>query len=490
MMEDCKTGALYIRVSTDDQTEYSPDSQIKLCMRYAKDHNIEILSEHIYKEDGISGTKADKRPEFQKMIAIAKTKPKPFDIILVYDFSRFARNKAESVIYKNLLRQKLDIDVISITQPLSNGKDRIILESMYEAMDEYYSINLSENSLRGKIEKASRGEHQGNPPYGYNYDKNTKMIIINEERANIVKLVFNEWIKPETTIRQIVLKLNAMNIKTARDCLWTDRNLHILLRNPAYIGYTRFTIGGMKRNWHNPNTKITKGKHEPIIDINTWDKAQEKMKQHDDTWFKYKKPQVKNEHWLRGIVKCSDCGKSLVKIKVYNRTAYFQCAWYTKARCCHNHYVREDILVHSILEEIKQVITGNLNICIVQNNDLQDNNEISILENQLLKSKSKLKRIENAYMDGIDNLDEYKTKKQAILKEIDNLELELNDINIKFKKESQKEQIYKLCETAYTSLSDPNVNDEIKSEISHKLFDSIVYNKEKEELCIKFKEII
>ena len=280
-MENNKRAALYIRVSTDDQTEYSPDSQIKLCRKYALDNNYEIMENHIYKEDGISGTKADKRPQFQKMIASAKSKPKPFDVILVYDFSRFARNKDESVMYKTLLRKKLDIDVISITQPLSSGKESIILESMYEAMDEYYSLNLSENVKRGKIEKASRGEHQGNAPYGYIYNKNTKMIEIDEERADIVRMIFNEWIKPETTIRSIVLKLNSMGIKTVRGCSWADRSIHIILRNPVYIGYTRFTVGGMKRNWHHPDTKIVKGKHEPILEKEIWDKAKEKMDDHD-----------------------------------------------------------------------------------------------------------------------------------------------------------------------------------------------------------------
>ena len=94
------------------------------------------------------------------MIAIAKSKDCPFNVILVYDFSRFARNKNESVMYKTLLRKKLGIDVISITQPLSDRKESVILESMYEAMDEYYSLNLSENVIRGKIEKASRGENK------------------------------------------------------------------------------------------------------------------------------------------------------------------------------------------------------------------------------------------------------------------------------------------------------------------------------------------
>ena len=122
-MNDIKRGALYIRVSTDDQTEYSPDSQIKLCYKYAKEHNIEVLKEHIYQEDGISGTNIEKRTSFKRMIANAKTKPKPFDVILIYSFSRFARNREDSIMYKSLLRKKLGIEVIPITQPLSEGKE-------------------------------------------------------------------------------------------------------------------------------------------------------------------------------------------------------------------------------------------------------------------------------------------------------------------------------------------------------------------------------
>ena len=186
-----KKGALYIRVSTDDQTEYSPDSQIKLCYKYAKEHDIDICPEYIFKEEGISGTKVDKRESFKRMIAIAKTKPKPFDVILVYSFSRFARNREDSIMYKSLLRKKLGIEVISITQPLSEGKESILMEALYEAMDEYYSVDLAEQSIRGKLEKATRGEHQGNTPYGYNYDKNTKQLYINEEQSKIANDLYN-----------------------------------------------------------------------------------------------------------------------------------------------------------------------------------------------------------------------------------------------------------------------------------------------------------
>ena len=61
---------------------------------------------------------------------------------------------------------------------------------MYEAMDEYYVLNLSENVKRGKKEKASRGEHQGATPFGYRYDKNTQMLYPNENTKDSVVFIF------------------------------------------------------------------------------------------------------------------------------------------------------------------------------------------------------------------------------------------------------------------------------------------------------------
>ena len=81
----------YVRVSTHDQEEVSPDSQKKLLREYAKKNDIIILK--IFYELGVSGRKADKRPEFQKMISLCKTDEHPVDLILVWKFSRFAINQ-------------------------------------------------------------------------------------------------------------------------------------------------------------------------------------------------------------------------------------------------------------------------------------------------------------------------------------------------------------------------------------------------------------
>lgn len=156
-----KTGACYIRVSTDDQTEFSPEAQLKEIKKYAKNHNIILDKDFIFIEKGISGRSVQKRDEFKKMITKAKEKPKPFEVVLVHAYDRFARNVKESRIYKELLRQDLDIELISITEDFGTGKNSFLMEGIKDILNEYYSLNLSDEVKKGMKEKASRGELQG-----------------------------------------------------------------------------------------------------------------------------------------------------------------------------------------------------------------------------------------------------------------------------------------------------------------------------------------
>lgn len=151
-MAKLRNGALYIRVSTADQTELSPDAQQRLLLDYAKKNGIIISKDFIF-EESVSGRHADKRPKFQEMIGIAKQESHPIDVILVWKYSRFARNQEESIVYKSLLK-KSNVDVISISEPLIDGPFGTLIERIIEWMDEYYSIRLSGEVIRGMKEKA------------------------------------------------------------------------------------------------------------------------------------------------------------------------------------------------------------------------------------------------------------------------------------------------------------------------------------------------
>lgn len=483
-------GAISVRVSTDMQTKYSPDSQIKICLEYAKNHNIYISEEHIYRDDGISGKSAIKRNDFQRMIADAKKKPKPFDVILVYDFSRFARNKEESVMYKSMLRKKYNIDVISVTQPLGDGKERVILESMYEAMDEYYILNLSENVKRGKQEKATRGEYQGGAVLGYNYDKNTQQIYPNDDEVNTVNFIHKEWNKPETSLCSEVRLLNQMGIKTKRGSKWCTSSLIYVLSNPLYVGYTRFTLGGMTKDFNDPNIQKRKGTHQPILDEELYNKSIKKLEEHNKKWFKYKKPAVKHEYWLRGLLKCDSCGNNLIMIKRKsgNKTKpFFQCNGYNKKTCNESHSILQEKLEEALLQQLETIFTKKIDINIVSSPS--NANNIEMLKRTICKFNSRLERIKIAYMDGIDSLEEYKEKKKSILLEIDKINKQLESLNTEEHENEKKNNVYKKCEYAHQILQDESVDIKIKEQIAHELFDKIVYSKKENTLYVYFKEL-
>ena len=115
-----KYAAAYIRVSDDRQDEYSPDSQLKLIREYASRNGYCVPDEYVFYDDGISGRSVKKRKAFNDMIAFAKSKEHPFQAILVWKFSRFARNQEESIVYKSMLR-RIGVSVISISETIDDS---------------------------------------------------------------------------------------------------------------------------------------------------------------------------------------------------------------------------------------------------------------------------------------------------------------------------------------------------------------------------------
>ena len=107
-----KIAAAYLRVSTEAQDEYSLDSQLKLIREYANKNDYIVPDELVFVDDGISGRTVRKRTALQTMIARAKEKDRQFEAILLWKFSRFARNQEESIVYKTALR-KLGVSVVS-----------------------------------------------------------------------------------------------------------------------------------------------------------------------------------------------------------------------------------------------------------------------------------------------------------------------------------------------------------------------------------------
>ena len=465
-----KIGAAYIRVSTDDQIELSPDSQLKEIKKYAKNNDIILSKEFIFVDEGISGKYAKKRPEFMKMIGIAKTKPKPFDIILLWKFSRFARNRQDSIVYKSMLRKEYGIDVVSITEQLSDDPTSILVEALLEAMDEYYSINLAQEVKRGMNEKFSRGGVVAAPPFGYKMGENC--FEIDEKTSHIVKMIFNDFINGIPT-RQIAIKLNSMGIYSKRGNRFENRTVEYILSNPVYIGKLRRNLNGIDKHdrFHRgKDVVIVDGKHEPLIDLKTYEEVQQILL---DLKRRYT-PNARNtfaDFMLRGLVRCSNCGSTLTQAV---KGKSLQCHKYAKGQCNKSHSISISKINEAVLKKLQlDIDEEELNISI---KEAKEDNEKDTLKSLLDKEYRKLERVKLAYENGIDSIDEYKINKIKVLECIKQLENQISKPNTD-KSDIQK-TFKKKLKDAIKKLVSNRLSENEKNEILRSFISKIIFNRE------------
>lgn len=493
-----RSGALYIRVSTDKQEELSPDAQKRLLLDYAKSNKILISEQHIYIENGISGRKAEKRPEFLKMIATAKSKPKPFDVILVWKFSRFARNQEESIVYKSLLRKQCNIDVLSVSEPLIDGPFGSLIERIIEWMDEYYSTRLSGEVFRGMTEKALRGGYQSRPPLGYRIERNGEPPVIVEEDAKIIRIIFHKFIHESASYYTIARYLNSLGYKTSHGKDFERRSIEYILQNPTYIGKIRWNRTENATSQIKPKDEwiITDGTHPAIISEELFNKAQEIIYSRQQP--KKTRPAATYKHFASGLVKCSACGRTLAISTHYktkkdgSRTPNysFNCYGYAKGKCLISHSISSRKLEQSILEVIhRDMNTSDLSTLefeSIETNYYNESNEIYDIKERLKELARKEKRIKEAYREGIDTLEEYKENKMILQKERNSLEDILTSLKNTTKKTTKipfQEQLRSL----YDVLGNDTLSIEQKSHATTSIISHIVFDKPNESLKIYYK---
>jgi len=478
-----QNGACYIRVSTDDQTEYSPDAQLRILKDYAKKNNIILTKEHIFIDEGISGRRAEKRPSFMRMIAIAKTKPKPFDVILVHKFDRFARSREDSVVYKSLLKKEADIKVVSVTESIEDDKFSVILEAMLEAMAEYYSLNLSEEVKKGMTEKATRGGLQSTPSFGYKAEGG-KLVII-PEQAKFVKFIFEQFASRKMGMRKLAEYMNDLGIKSHRGNLFENRSIDYILNNPVYIGKLRWTpTGRARRNFNHPDTIISDGEHEPIINMELWEQAQRAIKQNKELYKPRTRPEYPVRSWLKGLVRCGMCGKLLNASKI----GAFQCNGYSKGMCKPSSHITIERLEGIVLEELRNTFKGELEIRVVPKaSEIDTSNEFEFLTEKLQKLDSREERIKIAFQDSIDTLDEYKANKKILLEERQATHEKLEDLKKNLVGTNEDANIYKRMKSVYTLLTDDTISMDVKYKTAHFLINSVTYTKQENLLEIEYK---
>lgn len=414
-MKEIKIAAAYIRVSTEDQTEYSPAAQLRELQDFAAANGMILSSNHVYADEGISGRKAEKRPGFMKMIADAKSKPRPFDVILVHKFDRFARSREDSIVYKSMLK-KVGVEVISIKEPLTEGSYSGVMEAIYESFAEAYSINLGQEVKKGMTEKARRGELQATPSFGYRVENHK--LVPNPPEDELVREIFARYNSGDS-LGSIARDFNNRGIRTHRGGVFENRSMQYILRNPVYIGKLRWTpTGRTRRNFKNPDSIISDASHPRLVDDAVWEAAQKRLDADSLRYRWHGRPNYDRKHWLSGIVRCAACGTTLV----FSKPNFMKCNNYVRGSCDHSQHIRADLLADAVIARLQNDLSGSIPLNFNHLRNLTANADSQVYSQKIAHIKRKKERLTEAYLAGAMDLDDYKRLKDSIEKELIDLE--------------------------------------------------------------------
>ncbi len=446
--------ALYIRLSKEDEKPGESESitnQRSLLTRFARVNHLTIIDEYV--DDGISGTTFD-RPSFKRMLNDIENKK--INMVITKDLSRLGRDYIQTGFYLEKYFPEHRVRYISILDNIDTGIDSSLndITPFKSILNDMYAKDISSKIKSVKHNKQDLGLFiGGKAPFGYICSsKTSNKIEIDKEARQVVERIFNEA-KQGKSCRAIAQDLNLDGIPTPSEYAishghkvakisnsWSDPRIREILLNEVYIGNmvqgrvkkinykSKMTIRLPKEEW-----KIVENTHEPIIDKETFYKAQEMINKRKQTRVKT------HDYLLKGFVYCHECGKkvSCSTRKLKNGNAYyFRCSTYIKnARLglCSSHNIRMDFVESIINKKILDILSNFFN----------EDDFIKVTK-QKIREKAKKNCFEK-------EIEDYNIKLNKLSQEIDTiyndklsgLLLEDDFIRIYERKKEEKEKIQK-----------------------------------------------
>lgn len=425
-----KRAALYYRYSSDGQNEATISAQRRICKAFTDTEGYTPVKEYV--DEAETATTSDNRTDFLRMLSDAKKGL--FDYIIVWQFSRFARNKEESVLYKAMLR-KVGVRVISATEKTDDTPSGKLLEGMLEVLNQYFSDNLSVEVKKGKKENLLTGKHAGGEaPYGIYKEEDTTIYKINEGQAQTIRFIFELYLQGYG-YRRIAAILEEKGHKPPKGDKWNGGSIGKILNNEAYIGVYNYTLGAgtpAEESFKLDNV------YPAIIDDNTWAQAQ-KMR----IAKKPKRSKRNRLYLLTGKTVCGNCHKNYVghssngkKYKYY----YYRCngrsmharnetsckakdiqaekleSWVLESIA---HYILSDNAIKTILESVAKKVKNKSNT---------SQREIKRLEKEAEKLDARIENMLDLYDDGKLSKARLNKRTEGLEKQLDNVHMELEQL--------------------------------------------------------------
>ncbi len=301
--------ALYARVSSDRQdVDLSISAQLKALREYALRNGHQMVKEFV---DEAETGRTTARPAFKEMISFARRSNKPFGQILVWKYSRFARSRKDSIVYKAMLK-KAGVIVVSINEPFDDSPTGRLMEGIIESLDEFYSDNLGEDVTRGMRESASRGFYlSAKAPYGFRKikvqdgNKERTKLEVEPNQVSIVLDIFNGIVSGKGLL-EITKELNTRLIPGPKGKGWGKTGVYTILTNEIYTGV--FIWGKSSKRGNEPVR--AENACPAIIDKETFRKVQDLMKGRAPV--KVHPRRASSPFLLSDLAYCGYCGKALV----------------------------------------------------------------------------------------------------------------------------------------------------------------------------------
>lgn len=487
--------AAYCRVSTEKEEQLSSlENQKEFFIDFAKKHNYKLIN--LYADEGISGKQTRNRTQFLKMLEDSKLKI--FDMVVVKDISRFARNTVD---FLNSIRQLksegIEVQFLSNNQTILGNSEFVL--TVFSALAQEESANLSKRVKFGKKINAKKGRV---PNIIYGYDRIDNFTLkINDDESIIVKQMF-EWYKQGEGSRSIAAKLTNMGIPTKKNAkLWTPKTVRRILMNPVYIGILINNkseiidfLSGTKKQ-HSPEDYFYHERPEfKIVSKEDFNTVQTLIKERQE-YFKNENPagRYSNKHVFSNLIQCGECGYTFVrKAYKYKNTYKWICSGrnnFTKNFCCNSSYPEESELINSIYEYFEFVLANKesfLSKSIEKNkkSNSSTNIQLDTLVNQVEKINKAKEKYKQMYTNDIITIEELKSKIEEFNSEEISLKSQVADyqksiISVENIKKISEERFLKIEEIVNTN--HPLTNSELR-DIIEKI---IIYKDNRIEFVLK-----
>ena len=404
------TAVIYARYSSDSQREASIEGQLRDCKDYAEKNGITVVGTYI---DRAYSAKTDDRPDFQRMIK--DSAKKIFDVVLVWKLDRFARNRYDAVNYKYQL-EKNGVHLVSAMEPISQGPEGIMVESMLIGMAEYYSAELALKVARGERENALQCKYNGGVvPLGFTIGKEDRLYHIDPETAPIVQEIFIRYANGEPA-EKIAASLNERGLRTRTGKPFVKNSFFQIFRNRRYIGEYRY------------KDIVTPGGIPAIVDEDLFNRVQQRFEQNKIAHGRPAKEDV--SYLLTTKLFCGKCGTLMGgesgTSHMGNTYYYYKCGKakrHGKAHCDLK-AIRKEPLERFVVETAIKVIFSDeiieRLIDLIMEAQQQEDTRLPVLKDQLRDTEKRLANLLEAIEQGIltpttkQRLDELEARKEAL----------------------------------------------------------------------------